>query len=253
MVEDVRVAIVTGAAQGIGLGIVERLLRDGLRIVASDVDGDRMAENVSGLGGDVRTYVGDLSDPARAVELIKAAIDAHGRLDVLVNNAGGGVIRPFLDHDEASIAETLSRNLLTTINCCRAAIPAMRVRGGRIVNLGAESVRNGLLAHAMYNAAKGGVHGLSSGLAREFAADGITVNAVAPSIVQTPAIDAAMAAPDQLPPELRAVLDQSIGLIPMGRPAAIAEVADTVAFLASDAAGFITGQVISVNGGSSMQ
>jgi 2,3-dihydroxy-2,3-dihydro-p-cumate dehydrogenase len=250
-----RVVVVTGAAHNVGLAIAARMLAAGFRVTASDIDAEAVAQTAGGIGsGDsVLVHTSDLSTGAGAENLMAATLARWGRIDVLVNNAGGGVIRPFLDHDDDSIAETLSRNLMTTIHCTRAALPTMVERGyGRIVNLGAESVRNGLWWHAMYNAAKGGVHGLTTGLAREFAPHGITVNCVAPSIVATAEVEQAIAAGDQLPAAMKHALDQTLATIPLGRPATLAEVAEVVAFLASEPAGFVTGQVVSVNGGSSM-
>ena len=234
------VALVTGGGTpaSIGAAIVTSLREAGWTVVIADV------------GGDADVTV-DLSTEAGAREAVAAAVDAHGRLDALVNNAGGGVLRPFLEHDTESIERTLANNLLTTIHCTRAAIPHLP-DGGRIINIGAESVRNGLALHAMYNAAKGGVHGLTTGLARELAPRGITVNCVAPSIVATGAVQGMFADRDALGPEWNAMLDQAVGMIPLDRPGTVEEVAGVVRFLASPEAAFMTGQVISVNGGSSM-
>jgi 2,3-dihydroxy-2,3-dihydro-p-cumate dehydrogenase len=144
------------------------------------------------------------------------------------------------------LKQTIDRNLWTVIWCCRAALPAMRERGyGRIVIIGADSVRNGLFDHAAYNAAKGGAHGLTTGLAREFARDGITVNTVAPCAVNTPRLADFVAKKPEL-------AQRFLSVIPMGRAAEMAEVASMVSYIASSEAGFVTGQVISVNGGSTM-
>jgi 2,3-dihydroxy-2,3-dihydro-p-cumate dehydrogenase len=251
---DERVACVTGAARGIGRAVAERLALEGAAVAVVDVDGDEAAKTAAGLeerfGGAALAVVADVSTKTDADRAVATVLDRWGRLDVLVNNAGGGVIRPTLDHDEDSIRTTIERNLLTTIWTTLAALPPMVEAGyGRVVNVGADSVRNGLYEHAVYNAAKGGVHALCTGLGREFADRNITFNTVAPTVVMTEAVAAFLAAePETGPKSWTRVFD----LIPMRRAATLDEVASAVAYLAADEAGFITGQVLSVNGGSSM-
>lgn len=248
---DGRTAIVTGAASGIGLGIAERLISDGAQVFAatrSQDDLDRVTAAVPVAG----SFIGELHMPGVAEDLVAAAAQVLGRVDVLVNNAGGGVIKPTLEHTEATLQATIDNNLWTTIRCVRAVLPHMVSRGhGRIINVGADSVRTGLMDHAMYNAAKGGVHAMVTGLAREFAGSGITANTVAPCYVLTPELAALFASGDA-PARLLQVVEQGTEIVPLGRPGAPAEVAAAVAFLAGDNSRFITGQTIYVNGGASM-
>jgi 2,3-dihydroxy-2,3-dihydro-p-cumate dehydrogenase len=244
------VAVVTGAAKGIGLAIAERLAKDGAKLVLADLDEAGLKEASAGLisqfDTEVASQAGDLAEQGVAEKTIKLASERFGRLDILVNNAGGGVIKPFVQHTPETLKTTIDRNLWTVLWCSWYAVPTMRKQGyGRIINLGADSVRNGLWDHAAYNAAKGGVHGLTTGMAREFAKDGITVNTVAPCAVNTPQ----MVAITESNPALAA---KFVSVIPMGRPAEMAEVASMVSYLASAEASFVTGQVISVNGGSTM-
>ena len=243
---DGQVAIVTGAASPIGQAICRRLLGDGARLVLGDVMAPALEAFAASLVGDVAWRAGDLSQEAEAVALRDVALTRFGRIDILVNNAGGGVILPFLEHTPETLKKTLDRNIWTCLWCCRAVLPVMVAQDyGRIVSIGADSVRNGLPNHAAYNAAKGGVHALTTGLAREFAKQNITVNVVAPCMVATPQVRAIMGTGNPL-------FEQFVAVIPKGRPAECEEVASMTAYLASAQAGFVTGQVISVNGGSTM-
>ncbi len=246
-----RTAVVTGAASGIGLGITTRLIADGVAVFTaarSKEDLDRVNEHAAIAGG----FVGELHEPGVADDMVATAAETLGHVDVLVNNAGGGVIRPTLEHTEESLRATVDNNLWTTIYCVRAVLPHMVSRGhGRIINIGADSVRTGLVDHAMYNAAKGGVHAMVTGLAREFATAGITANTVAPCYVRTPEL-ARLFESGQAPPRLVHVVEEGTAIVPVGRPGDPAEVAAAVAFLAGEDSRFVTGQTIYVNGGSSM-
>jgi 2,3-dihydroxy-2,3-dihydro-p-cumate dehydrogenase len=245
-----RVAVITGAAQGIGFAIAERFKAEGARLLIADLDeakanaaADRLASKTYARP---LVHAGNLADEAVAQEMIGAAIKGYGTLDVLVNNAGGGIIQPFVDHTPDSLRTTVDRNLWTTVWSIFHALPEMRRKKyGRVVSVGADSIRNGLWNHAGYNAAKGGVHGITTGLAREFATEGITFNVVAPCIVNTENVQKGLANAPQ-------AMKKYIDVIPMGRPAEMAEVASMVAYLASQESSFVTGQVISVNGGSTM-
>lgn len=241
-----KVVVITGAASPIGKAIIQQFVAGGAQLVLADVDAAALEKTVAELAPESIAVAGDLSDRTVVDRLMAAAEERFGRVDVLVNNAGGGVIAPFLEQTLDTMKATIDRNLWTCVHCCHAVLPLMiKNNYGRIVSVGADSVRNGLWDHAMYNAAKGGVHALATGLAREFADYDITFNTVAPCMVRTPIVDAAIAANNPL-------VDKFLSVIPKGRSAETNEVASMVAYLAQPEAGFVTGQVISVNGGSAM-
>jgi 2,3-dihydroxy-2,3-dihydro-p-cumate dehydrogenase len=252
------VAILTGANGGLGLEIGRRLAQDGAHLVLGDLAGSNLESLSTQWQAEhaiqVRHCVGDLGTEAGAKALIATAMQSFGRIDILVNNAGGGLIRPFLSHTVETLEETLKRNLWTVLLCTHAALPHMvAAKYGRIVHIGADSVRNGLPSHAGYNAAKGGVHGLTTGLAREFAPNGITVNTVAPGGVLTPEIRKMLdPASEGYNKHVIQNINELVSMVPMGRFAEMDEVASAVSYFASEEARFVTGQVISVNGGCTM-
>ena len=258
LLHENRHVIVTGSRRGLGVEVARRFVEEGANVLITGTNDNGLEEvrtDISTAGsGEVIIAVGDLSTRAGASDIINTAIDAWGRLDILVNNAGGGHIRPFLSHDEQSLHETFDRNIWTCIWCCHAAIPHMqKQKYGRIVNVGAESVHNGLDSHAGYNAAKAGMEGLTTGLAREFALDGITINTVSPGGLLTPEIRE-MLNPDSEVYKKHDIPDirQYTKPIPMQRFAEMDEVASMISYIASEEARFVTGQVIGVNGGNTM-
>ncbi|HEX2540359.1 MAG TPA: SDR family oxidoreductase [Caldimonas sp.] len=249
-----RAAIVTGVAMGIGgigRAIAERLADDGMAVLMADLD-PKVAEVAAVMAerhGDAarfRAFAGDLSVEGNVQAMVGQAMQAFGRIDVLVNNAGSGVIRPFLEHDAESFDATLKRNLWTTIWCCHKVLPHMVASNhGRIVNIGADSLRTGIPQHAGYNAAKGGVVGMMVGLAKEFAAYDITVNTVSPCVVNTERHRARLK-------DDPALANAFVQVVPKGRGVEMREICDMVSFLARAESAFMTGQDISLNGGSAM-
>jgi 2-hydroxycyclohexanecarboxyl-CoA dehydrogenase len=242
-----RVAFVTGGASGIGAATARRLASAGAAVVVADIDApgtSAICGDIDGLGLEC-----DVTD-ARSVRASVAAAEATaGPIDVLVNNAGGGVFAMFVDTDEHLWDSVLAVNLRGVIACTHAVLPGMyERRRGAIVNVASEAGRVGAVAGAIYAAAKAGVIGLTKAVARESARFGVRCNAVAPGPVDTPLLNGPATSSPLGARAKQGMIDATL-FKRMGTPD---EVAGAIAFLASDEASFITGHTLAVSGGLAM-
>jgi 3-oxoacyl-[acyl-carrier protein] reductase/pyridoxal 4-dehydrogenase len=234
-----RVAVVTGGGQGIGRAIVDRLAQEGASVVVADINAagaESAALAVNGLGLAV-----DVSDPDQVAAMVSRAVERFGKLDVLVNNAAIVPFTPWDDIDFGEWRRIMSVNLDGLFLCCRAGSDEMRKQGyGRIVNIASNAIVAGTPNFAHYMASKGGVLGFTRALATELGKYGITVNAVAPGLTQTEGVEAT---------SHKEAYDfvQMLQAIP--RRGMAADIAPSVAFLASEEAGWVTGQMLVVDGG----
>ena len=242
-----RVAIVTGASRGIGKAIALILAQRGAAVVVnynhSAQAAEQLVAEINANGGRALAVHGDVSQMEQAQQLIKAAVDGFGGLDILVNNAGITRDTLIMMMSETDWDEVISINLKSTFNCSKAAVRhMMRKRYGRIVNITSISGQMGNPGQTNYSASKAGQIGFTKALAREVAARNITVNAIAAGYIETDIWA-------KVPEEAR---QAALSLIPIGRKGQPEEIAYAVAFLVSDQAAYITGQVLGVDGGMAM-
>ncbi|WP_433788141.1 SDR family NAD(P)-dependent oxidoreductase [Actinomycetospora sp. CA-101289] len=243
---DGKVAVVTGAGQGIGRAIAEVLAAEGATVVATDVDEATAVDTAAALGGDALGLTCDVASRESVDAVVAAVRERFGRIDVLVNNAGYDKVGPFVDSDPADWDRIIAINLYGVLHTCHAVLPLMAAQGaGRVVNLASDAGRVGSSGEAVYSAAKGGVIAFTKTAAREMARHGVAVNCVCPGPTDT----ALFAAVVEENPKLR---DALVKAIPLRRLAQPTDLAHAVAFLASDEAAYITGQTLSVSGGLSM-
>jgi 2-hydroxycyclohexanecarboxyl-CoA dehydrogenase len=243
---DDKIAIVTGAGRGIGRGIAEKLAAEGATVVVTDVDEATAEETADALGAGAIGLHADVTSRESVTAMVDQVHRRTGRIDVLVNNAGWDVASPFLDSDPADWDKVIAINLYGVLNTCKAVLPLMAEQGaGSVVNLGSDAGRVGSSGEAVYSAAKGGVIAFTKTIAREMARSRVNANCVCPGPTDTP-LFASMGGDD---PKLRESLTKAI---PFRRLADPSDLANAVAFLASDEASYITGQTVSVSGGLTM-
>lgn len=237
-----KVAIVTGAARGLGLGIAEKLAILGAHVIVSDMNqegAEKAVSEIAARGGSAEVFLCNVADKEEARNLVEQTAEKHGRLDILVNNAGinRDVMLHKMDHEQWDAV--IGVNLTGVFNTMQPASVIMREQeNGRIVNISSASWL-GNVGQANYAAAKAGVVGITKTAARELGRKNITVNAICPGFIDT---DMTRGVPEK-------VWDLMVSKIPMGRAGKPEDVANCIAFLASDQASYINGEVINVGGG----
>ena len=245
-----KVAIVTGSSRGIGKAVAERFAREGARVVVNYVRSRKAADAVvAGIrkaGGEAVAVKADVSKRADAERLIKSAIKAFGRLDIVVSNAGIVIDRPFIESTDEDWIASIENNLHGFFNVCQAALkPMLKQKWGRIIatcSCITEVADFGGNKFSVCTASKGGITAMLRPIAAEVAREGVTVNGVSPGYIATEMLG-------EIDP---AGLEATLGLVPMRRYGKPEEIAAAMAFLASEDAAYITGQVLRVNGGLSM-
>ena len=243
---DKRVAVVTGASRGIGLAIARRLAAQDRHVVLMARNQEKLEAakaEIEADGGSASVKAGDVSDHDGLAKAIEEIADEFGRLDILVNNAGITRDGLILRMSDEQFDEVVNVNLRSVFVTCRAAArPMMRGKWGRIINIGSVSGIIGNQGQSNYATAKAGVVGLTKSIARELAGKKITANVVAPGFIETDMTDV-------LPPQVK---DHAKGLTPLKRFGQVNEIAEAVAYFASEDASYTTGQVLAVDGGMTM-
>lgn len=248
MLLEGKVALVTGGSRGIGRAIALELAAEGAKVVvnynSNSAAADEAVAEIEAAGGQGLAVQADVSDFDAAQTLVKTAIDHFGQLDIVVNNAGTTRDTLLMMMKEDQWADVININLTSVYNICKAAVRPMvrKKNGGRIINISSVSGLTGLAGQTNYSASKAGMIGFTKALAKELGSRQITVNAVAPGFI-----------PTDLTSELNEeVVDWAVKNTPLGRMGEPQEIAEVVAFLASDKASYITGEVIRVDGGIGM-
>ncbi|MDO8432198.1 MAG: 3-oxoacyl-ACP reductase family protein [Candidatus Binatus sp.] len=240
-----KVAFVTGAGRGIGEAIAKRLAAEGAKVAVADIIEDNARQTADAIGAAAIAIAVDVTNSAAVRAAVAECEKRLGPIDVLVNNAGWDKIEPFIESREETWDKVIAINLKGPIICIRAVLEGMIARGkGRIVSIASDAGRVGSTGEAVYSGAKSGLIGFSKTLAREMARHHINVNVVCPGPTGTPLLKQAM--------QNSKLMESLVRAVPFRRLAEPDEIASAVAFLASDDAGFITGQTLSVSGGLTM-